>query len=84
MGFVFDASGITKSTSLVVFEPVSYDVELPRQDIEDKDQTVTIAAARYSQDRRYQNIAVGCSHPYFSPGGWRSGVLHLEEKGKRT
>jgi len=42
--FVFDASGITKSTSLVVFESLYRDdVEITtHKDIEDKDQTVTI------------------------------------------
>ena len=42
--FVFDASSITKSTSLVVFESLYRDdVEITtHKDIEDKDQTVTI------------------------------------------
>ena len=42
--FVFDASGITKSTSVVVFENLYRDdVEITaHKDIEDKDQTVTI------------------------------------------
>ena len=42
--FVFDASGITKSTSLVVFESLYRDdVEITtHKDIEDKDQAVTI------------------------------------------
>ena len=42
--FVFDASGITKSTSLVVFESLYRDdVKITtHKDIEDKDQTVTI------------------------------------------
>lgn len=44
--FVFDASGITKSTSLVVFESLYRDdVEITtHKDIEDKDQTVTITS----------------------------------------